>query len=362
MTVEVVGEANVIPGNILNTKKFSLDAAKRKAVEEAVGTLVTGQMVVSKARLIEDQIFSRTAGYLREWQVLSEEEVDGLYRTRIRAAVKFGDVRNDLDGLGLLIQTRRVGNPRVMLLIDERVDGKESDSRTIETGLAAQLLDKGYKVVDRDQIAEIRKEEAVVRAMKGGEAEAADLAKRFGAEIALLGGVDARLYTAPGEGAGGGLLGDMVSYRGRLNLKAVKAASGEMVLALTKEGAGMDVTKEGAAARCLSSLAGETGGELSEKLAPALWKGSEVQLVLAGVPDLSFLQRIVGGIRAADGVNNVVTRKLDPQESVLMVELYGGDAQTLAAQMEGRLKLPIQIGEVTAYRIVGTVKTAGGTE
>jgi len=361
VTVEAVGEVNVIEGNALATRESGLLAAQRAAVEKAVGVLVSGQMVVSQARLIEDQVFAKTAGYMKDWDVLGEEEADGLHRTRIRARVKFGDVRKDLDGLGMLIKTKKVGNPRVMILVDEKVDGKPSDTRTVETALAAALLERGYKVVDADQLAQISNDEAAVKALNGDEAMAADLAKRFGADVALVGKVDVKHF-AGGKSAGGqgddAVLGDMFSYRGRLNIKAVKASSGQMVLADTREGAGMDLTKENAAVRCLARLAEEAGTPLAEKLAPALWEGSEARLEVAGVKDFARLQDIVKVVRACDGVRNIVTRSFAGGTAVLDVELASGNANTLSAQLDAQKRVPMTVNEVAAYAIKASV--AGG--
>jgi hypothetical protein len=357
VAVEADGEANVIPGNRLNTREMALSSAQKNAIEKAVGVLVSGQMVVSQARLIEDQVYSKSAGYLKSWDVLTEKEEDGLYTIRIKARVKMGDMRKDLDGLGMMIKTKKVGNPRVMILVDEKIDGKPSESKTVETGLAAQLLDKGYKVVDADQLAEIRNQEKTLKAISGDLVEAAELGKRFGAEIALVGTIDAKLFAGGGKGdpAAGVALGDMFSYRGRLNLKAVKTSSGQMVLAVSKEGTGMDITQENAASRCLADLSEVAGGELSEKLAPALWESAEVQIAISGVKDFETMQKIVAAVRACDGVRNVVTRSFAAGEAVLDTELYGGNANTLSAQLEGRSKLPIEIKEVAAYRITAVL-------
>jgi hypothetical protein len=327
-------------------------------VEKAVGVLVTGRMVVSQARLIEDQVFSKTGGYLKHWDVVSEWEEDGVLRVRIRARVKLGDVRKDLDGLGMLIRTKKVGNPRVMALIDETVDGKPSASRTVETGLAKALLDRGYKLVDREQLAEIRGADALARAARGGDDQAAaDLGKQLGAEVVLAGTAAVkRLNVGGGEDA----LGGMVSYRGRLSVKAVKTSSGQVVLADSREGAGMDIDEDTAALRALSRMAEETGGEFAEKLAPALWEGAEVQVAVAGVADFALLQRLIGAVRSADGVRNVVTRSFADGAAVLDVELAGGNANTLAANLEGRSRIPLEIREIAAYRIEAAVKPSGG--
>jgi len=346
--VEAVGEANVIEGNKLATRQVSLSAAQKAAVEKAVGVLVTGQMVVSKARLIEDEIFSKTAGYLKSWEVLGEEEEGGIYRTRIKARVKLGDVRKDVDGLGLLIKTKKVGNPRVMVLIEESVDGQPSRAKTVETALAKQLLEKGYKVVDADQLAEIARQEDVVRAVRGDAEAAAELGRRFGAEVALVGTASAKFFTDQG-------LAGMIAYRGVLALKAVKTSSGQMVLADTREGSGMELSREMAAVRCLSGMADVSGADFAEKLAPALWEGAELQYAVAGVRDFDALQALIKAVRAVDGVSSVTARTFAAGEAVLDVELSHGDAATFAAGAEKSKAVRVSIKEVAAYRVAAEI-------
>jgi hypothetical protein len=85
-----------------------------------------------------------------------------------------------------------------------------------------------------------------------------------------------------------------------------------------------------------------------------------VQLALSGVKDFDTLQKVVAAVRAADGVRNVLTRTFAAGEATLEVELFGGNAQTLAAQLEGRSKIPMQITEVAAYRIQASLAAEGG--
>jgi len=352
VVVEVEGEVNVIPGNAIATREAGLMAAQKKAVEKALGVMVTGQVVVSQAQVIEDGIFSKTAGYMKSWEVLSERDEDGVHFTKIRARVKFGDVKKDVDSLGLLIRTKKVGNPRVMILIDEKIDGVASDGKTVETGLASALLEKGYKVVDADQLSEIRNQAAVVKAAMGDEKEAAEVGRRLGAEVAIVGSAKSSFFTDQG-------LEGMFSYRGTLALKAVKTGSGQVVLAVSKSGGGMDLSKEMAATQNLTRMTEEAGAEISEKLAPALWEGASVVIALSGITGFDALNVLVETVRSLDGIGSVTTRSFTAGEAVLDVELRHGNASTLAAQMEAA-KTPFEIKEVAADRIVAAPASKEG--
>ncbi len=353
ITVEAEGEVNVITGNALATREAGLMAAQKKALEKALGVLVTGQIVVSQAQVIEDQVFSKTAGYMKSWEVLSEREEDGVHYTKVRARVKFGDVRKDVDSLGLLIRTRKVGNPRVLVLVEEKVDGTPSGNRNVETGLASQLLEKGYKVVDPEQLAEIRKQEEVLKALNGDESAAANVGRRMGAEVVLVGTASSNFFTDQG-------LEGMFSYRGTAALKAVKAGSGQVVLAVTKQAGGMDLSREMAANMCFAKMTEEAGKEISEKLAPALWEGASVQIVVTGISAFEQLNRIVEAVRALDGVQSVVTRSFAGGQAVLDTDLRHGNASTLSAQLEASRMAGFEITEVAADRIEAAVAPKEG--
>jgi hypothetical protein len=57
----------------------------------------------------------------------------------------------------------------------------------------------------------------------------------------------------------------------------------------------------------------------------------------------------------------VTVRSFAGGAAVYDIALAGGNAQTLAAQLEGRAKPPMDIKEVAAYRIEA-VLTAGGNQ
>ena len=71
------------------------------------------------------------------------------------------------------------------------------------------------------------------------------------------------------------------------------------------------------------------------------------------------MQTVVAAVRAADGVRNVIVRSFAAGAAVLDVELAGGNAQTLAAQLEGKRKPPMDIKEVAAYRIEAVLALEG---
>ena len=90
--VEATGEAT---GSDLDPPKEVMERArndaKRKAVEEAVGTFVRAHTLVSNGQLAEDLIFARVKGRIEKVKIISEnrdKNDPNLYIVRLRAQVK----------------------------------------------------------------------------------------------------------------------------------------------------------------------------------------------------------------------------------------------------------------------------------
>ena len=114
------------------------DAALREAVEEAMGTLISSHTQVHNFALIEDNIFSRTEGYVRSFEIVEQAAIDEhTYQVVVEAQVSLGELHHQLDALNLLIEA--AGNPRIVCIGRERlvVNGQEQD---VSWGIVASEL------------------------------------------------------------------------------------------------------------------------------------------------------------------------------------------------------------------------------
>ena len=90
-----------------------------------------------------------------------------------------GDISKEIDVLGLLIKSKKVGNPRVMVLINEEIDRIKSTQSIAETIIIKKLLDLGYRVVDQEQISKIKQDDEVVKALSGDANATAKVGKNL---------------------------------------------------------------------------------------------------------------------------------------------------------------------------------------
>jgi len=135
----------------------ALSDAKRKAVEQGIGTLIASQTVVKNFQLISDRIYSKADGFVKSYKELgSRQESDGSFVVKIEAEVTaiLDEVVKDQMATDLLLQWMH--KPRFMFLIDEENVGDRS-SMVAETEIGRLMDQKGFPVVSRYQIDQIKK-------------------------------------------------------------------------------------------------------------------------------------------------------------------------------------------------------------
>ena len=110
-SIEVEVDVPILNDDLIAAKERALMLAQRKAVELVVGVYINAATLVGKAELIDNQIYSKTNGYVKKYEVLSGEREGDSYKMKLRAEIKVGDVNKDLDGMGILIKAPRSRTP-----------------------------------------------------------------------------------------------------------------------------------------------------------------------------------------------------------------------------------------------------------
>ncbi len=115
----------------------AIQDALRNAVEQGAGVFLSSETIVENYELLQDKIFSKAEGYVKEYQIISEREEAGLYRVKIRAVIKEGKLKDDLIALRLLILEK--GRPRILVF---------SNVSFLEDMLTGSFRDAGFPVLD----------------------------------------------------------------------------------------------------------------------------------------------------------------------------------------------------------------------
>lgn len=85
----------------------AIEDAIRRAVEQAVGTIVSSQSMVSNYTIFKDLIYSKASDYLKSYKILDEYKDDGLYFVKIEAQVDLDSISEVLHKIGLLSMRRQ---------------------------------------------------------------------------------------------------------------------------------------------------------------------------------------------------------------------------------------------------------------
>ena len=350
--VEVEAESLIAPvkGNILATKEQGIEAAKRAAIEKAIGVFVTGQQIVQQATLIEEKIFSKIGGYIKDYKVLSSGPDGEFYKTRLWASVKQADIRKQINDLGLLLQTNTVNNPRVVVLIEEFVNEKPVQNQTAATVIMGELISKDYKVVDQEQLEKNKKDDQMIAALKGDEKAAAQIAKKFDAEIAVVGKVTSTVKQNPSE-----YLKDTMLSSTMLNLKVVKTTTGEALYAVFKKANLWDFSGDAATAKATARVAEEASVELAGTIAAKLYESVSVLITVNGITNLNKLEDLRKTVRYLDGVSDAKTRDFAEGSAQIELTLKYGNAQLIAAKLEALKDWKIKVNEVGGHIVTCTV-------
>src|SRR3989338_3700233 len=234
-TITVEGIGAVVKGDLAIAKDNALNDALRKAVEQAVGTLVQAQTLVDKYQLISDEIYTKSQGYIKKYTIISERPDlnQGILKVTIQANVSIGDIRNDLNAIGLLIE--RKGKHRMMVIIDEKIGGAESgysaNLSESETVIIQKFTEKGFNFVDEATVKKNMKRNMALQAIGGDDNAAASIGLEYGAEVVIIGSAVAKL-------AGKGIAGtEMKSIHASITARAIRADTGEIISSASEKGA-----------------------------------------------------------------------------------------------------------------------------
>lgn len=149
--VEAIGTAPIVEGNIEGAKKSSLSDALKNALHLVVGVYVSGDTLVSKSVLIDDEITSKSEGYIERYEVLKEYTEDNFYKTKIKAYVRKEDITLKLRNIESDVE--RIGSPVIYLnIIDADTKSISSSQDSIISDLKKDNFRISLNISDADII------------------------------------------------------------------------------------------------------------------------------------------------------------------------------------------------------------------
>jgi hypothetical protein len=321
--------AEGIGDNTAKGRKDAYNDALRKAIEKAVGTYVSVEARVENKQLIEEKIYSRNSAYISSAEIIEKGvNKDGLYFVKIKALVKEGKIRDDIKAFEII--KRRKGNPRFMVIakVTEKDHNWYSnpDANGIRSKIESRLLRKKFKLIDIDQVKNIKRIEAAAAA--GDSSQLKALVQQYGAEIIVTSNVSKTITRR-------------VELYGRkstlfsldLAMKAVVADTAQVIYSNSSQvketGDFTDIHEN------VTALAKEMVTAIKEKWQSDVFNEATFELK---VLDVSFqeVQLLKEALQYSLGVTTIIERSYAEKIAVLEVSFAGSSEQfsLLLADME----------------------------
>jgi len=170
-----------------SAKKDALRAAFRNAVEQAVGVQVASQTSVKNFKVIEDKIYTVSEGFVEKWEVISEQVQGPDLILQIKAWVIEGKLNKALflNGIDVKQVYDWVGNPRVIVALQESIDNQDSPIKIAQPELEKALKGRGISVYSGSQVKSISQKD--LELLMSNPDFAKVLGSRVGAEIVVAG-------------------------------------------------------------------------------------------------------------------------------------------------------------------------------
>ncbi|MEJ2367930.1 MAG: flagellar assembly protein T N-terminal domain-containing protein [Acidobacteriota bacterium] len=329
-TVTATGSAAILHGDQAQARDRALDSALRAAVEKVVGTMVDSESLVKNNQLLSDKIYTQTKGYISHYDIMSEkaDPDTNIYQVTVNAAVKQGDLANDLKGLGILL--RRLKMPRVAVALQEQ--GNAASSRILQI-----LHDRGFHVVDTGQQAQGEQFWAM------DENGQANLMKQYGAEVVILGDAQAS--------SGGSIANSQLqSFQASVSLKALKTDTHELLATANGTGKAVhtgEIGMDNALRQAATVAANRLVTELTKSWEKELTSTRFLVLRIQGTTPEQATNIAHRLETEARGVKSAVIRDVDNSGTATLEVSMEGDASDLAQELR-KIYPGIQIQSQTA--------------
>lgn len=297
----------------------ALKLALRRALEQGAGAQIDARSDARDFVLLRGSIYSRASAIVRDYRVLEERaKSDGAVEITIEATVRPGAVASAWAELQHVLD--QLGRPKIMVWIDEMIDGQPARESIVESRIEQMFLKAGFDLVERKAVAELRARESADASDEQNAARVAQLAKDAGAHLLIRGAARADragiadLYGVPAP-----------HYNCTVQAKVYATDSGRLLasesLPATRAGARGDreYSPQAAAAALVRATFPDTGApareppladrlfaSVMEQWSTQLTTGGDVELEVEGLDFRAFVElrkalADLPGVRSVDG-------------------------------------------------------------
>ncbi len=329
-TTKTTGDKTITAEGHGASKQDALLQAKRAAVEEGIGVVLSSQTEVENFMLKKDKVITQSFGAVRSYTTIKEEQKGDTWSVKISAVVSLDSITADLMALKILLVS--MDKPRTMVLIQEE-GGQNAESTVVD-----YLQGKGFDLVDPAQAAALMaKDDPFIRkAIDGDPVAAAKLGAENGAEYVVVGSVrKSILDNEVLKGSG------MKSGQASLTVKVVNCSNGRIVATKSATGAAVhlaeDIAKSQAAAKAATTLMDKKLFEaIVTSFQDTVNNGASYEIVISGVKSYGLQKSAAKVLEDTEGVLSVTKRNFGGGKLELSV-LFKGSVETFCDRIDSKV-------------------------
>jgi len=310
--------------------------ALKKAIEVALGTIIDARTLGSiSGQILDEKIYSKRAGYIRSYKVISRRVEDDVAYVKVRAVVGLQKLKDDVMALDIL--QHRMNLPKTLILIDENNLGSKSDASY--NVLVKKFSEKRFTIISPDEISDDYKNKinSLYSSMDKDENQFITLAAKIGmdanADIVIVGKAKA---VSGGQINVQGYSGNLKSYQADSSFKVVNVGDGRILAISSKHGAASHIVDQTGGINALTKAAESAADELIDQILKAwedvLNNGNLLTLYVKGLSitdELTFNKSLKNTFRE---VKEVYAKQKKGDKSVFTVR-YLGTARDFATAL-----------------------------
>lgn len=351
-TITTDGTASVLNGDKAQARDVATQDALRNAVEQVTGAVISSSTMVENAMVVEDNIYSKAKGYIKNYSIVSEGEADGglSYNVKVKALVRSGAIKEDMADI-----IRGAGNPKLMVLITESnvgssaIGGIDAQLGTAENTIIEAMRNKGFDFVDPETAEKSIRRDKALAALDGDAQAAAFIGERAGAEVIITGKSFAKEATVAND-----MLGGMKSIQATVSVKAFNTDDGRILVSKVETGRAVHIEEITGGTKAIEQASAKLADYLAEEIVKKFARGGNtVTLNVTGASNYDLYQELVNVLKyEVRGVKAVNDREITGNTGLVEVETKFNSSQ-LAQELlyKNFTKFSVKILSRTANRI-----------
>ncbi|MDO9391304.1 MAG: flagellar assembly protein T N-terminal domain-containing protein [bacterium] len=351
-TITTDGTASVLNGDKAQARDVATQDALRNAVEQVTGAVISSSTMVENAMVVEDNIYSKAKGYIKNYSIVSEGEADGglSYNVKVKALVRSGAIKEDMADI-----IRGAGNPKLMVLITESnvgssaIGGIDAQLGTAENTIIEAMRNKGFDFVDPETAEKSIRRDKALAALDGDAQAAAFIGERAGAEVIITGKSFAKEATVAND-----MLGGMKSIQATVSVKAFNTDDGRILVSKVETGRAVHIEEITGGTKAIEQASAKLADYLAEEIVKKFARGGNtVTLNVTGASNYDLYQELVNILKyEVRGVKAVNDREITGNTGLVEVETKFNSSQ-LAQELlyKNFTKFSVKILSRTANRI-----------